>query len=93
MKFPSKLVKKQFIFMFLGRKISSCFFVLITTGANIDMKQGKISFQIGDEIVDFHVFGSMKFSSNDNNTICRIEIVDTIVAEEMDAVLGGEQLD
>jgi hypothetical protein len=66
---------------------------LITVGANIDMKKGKFSFQIEDETVDFHVFNAMKFPFNDNDSIYRIEIVDSIVADEMGAILGGENLD
>jgi hypothetical protein len=66
---------------------------LITAGANIDVKEGKISFDIGGEKVDFHMFESIKYPSNSNDSICRVDILDSIIAAHIEVDDVNEQLE
>ncbi|XP_078171999.1 uncharacterized protein LOC144566016 [Carex rostrata] len=66
---------------------------LSTAGTIIDVTRRRISFSIGDKKVEFNIFESMQFPSNDNNIICRINVLDTKIAAQIDKVTNGGQPD
>ena len=66
---------------------------LTTADANINVKEGKISFDIGGEKVNFHMFNAIKFPSNDNDSICRLDVLDSILATHEEEGMVNEQLD
>ncbi|KAJ8755138.1 hypothetical protein K2173_018936 [Erythroxylum novogranatense] len=51
---------------------------LATAGCQIDMKNGKLSFEIGEDCVQFDISKATKFPSLSDDC-CRIDIVDSIV--------------
>ncbi|XP_044470577.1 uncharacterized protein LOC123199614 [Mangifera indica] len=53
---------------------------LATTRAIIDIKNGKLTFEIGDEKVEFNVFRMSK-QPNIVNSCCRVDIIDDCVKE------------
>ena len=55
---------------------------LITAGANIDVKGGKISFDIGGDKVHFDMSHSIKLPSINNESICRVEVMDSTIAAQ-----------
>ncbi|XP_020271670.1 uncharacterized protein LOC109846842 [Asparagus officinalis] len=65
---------------------------LATTGTVIDVKNGKLSLNIGDEKVNFDLFSGMKFPLIDDNS-CRIDTVDMVVREDFTRYISGDPLE
>jgi hypothetical protein len=47
----------------------------------IDVRGGKLTFEIGKEKVKFDMFKALKYPANDGN-FCRVDMIDVIVKEE-----------
>jgi hypothetical protein len=54
---------------------------LNTAGTQIDVRGGKLTFEIGKEKVEFDMFKALKYPANDGN-FCRVDMIDVIVKEE-----------
>ncbi|XP_020250475.1 uncharacterized protein LOC109827866 [Asparagus officinalis] len=65
---------------------------LATAGAVIDMKNGKLSLNIGDEKVNFDLFSAMKFPLIDD-TCCRIDTIDMVVREDFIKCISSDPLE
>jgi hypothetical protein len=51
---------------------------LNTVGTQIDVRRGKLTFEIGKEKVEFDMFKALKYPANDDN-FCRVDMIDVIV--------------
>jgi hypothetical protein len=58
---------------------------LNTAGTQIDVRGGKLTFEIGKEKVKFDMFKALKYPANDGN-FCRVDMIDVIVKEEFEKV-------
>lgn len=56
---------------------------LTTAGALIDVKNGRLTLEVGEEKIVFNIDKSLKYPSNDD-TVCMIEIIDSLVVEELE---------
>ncbi|XP_020254122.1 uncharacterized protein LOC109831194 [Asparagus officinalis] len=65
---------------------------LATAGAIIDMKNGKLSLNIGDEQVNFDLFSTTKFPLIDD-TCCRIDTIDMVAREDFTRNISSDPLE
>ncbi|XP_020245172.1 uncharacterized protein LOC109823298 [Asparagus officinalis] len=65
---------------------------LATAGVIIDVKNGKLSLNIGDEKVNFDLFSTMKFPLIDD-TCCRIDTIDMVVREDFIRNISSDPLE
>ncbi|XP_020253894.1 uncharacterized protein LOC109830954 [Asparagus officinalis] len=65
---------------------------LTTAGAIIDVKNGKLSLNIGDEKVNFDLFSTTKFPLIDN-TCCRNDTIDMVVRKDFTRDISNDPLD
>ena len=59
---------------------------LATAGALIDVKNGKLTLEVGEEKVVFNIAKSLKYPSNEDS-VCRIETIDTLVVENLTDII------
>jgi hypothetical protein len=62
---------------------------LRTTGTMIDVQNGKIILNVGDEKVEFDLHNSMKYPSS-ADTYFRVEITDNFVEDVIDEYISSE---
>jgi glutaredoxin-related protein len=65
---------------------------LNTAGTQIDVRGGKLTFEIGKEKVEFDMFKALKYPANDGN-FCRVDMIDVIVKEEFEKVSITDSID
>jgi hypothetical protein len=65
---------------------------LNTAGTQIDVRGGKITFEIGKEKVKFDMFKALKYSVNDDN-FYRVDMIDVIVKEEFEKLSIDDPID
>jgi hypothetical protein len=53
---------------------------LNTAGTQIDVRGGKLTFEIGKEKVEFNMIKALKYPANDDN-FCKVDMIDVIVKE------------
>ncbi|GKV41195.1 hypothetical protein SLEP1_g48761 [Rubroshorea leprosula] len=66
---------------------------LATGRSLIDVQQGKLSLRIHDEEIVFNVFDAMKNCDRDGSAVLRIDVVDTVVAENFNASRLDDPID
>ena len=65
---------------------------LATAGCRIDVKNGKLSFDVGDEHVEFNLFKASKFPSISDE--CNmIDVVDGLIRETVSNVVSNDCLE
>ena len=65
---------------------------LATAGCRIDVKNGKLSFDVGDEHVEFNLFKASKFPSISDE--CNmIDVVDGLIWETVSNVVSNDSLE
>jgi len=65
---------------------------LATAGCQIDVKNGKLSFDVGDEHVEFNLFKASKFPSISDE--CNmIDVVDGLIRETVSNVVSNDCLE
>jgi hypothetical protein len=65
---------------------------LNTAGTQIDVRGGKLTFEIGKEKVKFDMFKAFKYPTNDGN-FCRVDMIDVIVKEEFEKLSVDDPID
>jgi gag-polyprotein putative aspartyl protease len=65
---------------------------LNTAGTQIDVRGGKVTFEIGKEKVKFDMFKALKYPANDGN-FCRVDKIDVIVKEEFEKLSVDDPID
>jgi hypothetical protein len=65
---------------------------LNTAGTQIDVRGGKLTFEIGKEKVKFNMFKALKYPANDDN-FCRVDKIDVIVKEEFETLSVDDPID
>jgi hypothetical protein len=65
---------------------------LNTAGTQIDVRGGKLIFEIGKEKVKFDMFKALKYPANDGN-FCRVDMIDVIVREEFEKLSVDDPID
>jgi hypothetical protein len=74
------------VILILGRPF------LNTAGTQIDVRGGKLTFEIGKEKVKFDMFKVLKYPANDGN-FCRVDMIDVIVKEEFEKLSIDDMVD
>jgi hypothetical protein len=65
---------------------------LNTADTQIDVRGGKLTFEIGKEKVKFDMFKPLKYPANDGN-FCRVDKIDVIVKEEFEKLSVNDPID
>jgi hypothetical protein len=65
---------------------------LNTAGTQIDVRGGKLTFEIGREKIKFDMFKALKYPANDGN-FCRVDMIDVIVKEEFEKLSIADSID
>jgi hypothetical protein len=65
---------------------------LNTAGTQIDVRGGKLIFEIRKEKVKFDMFKALKYLTNDDN-FCRVDMIDVIVNEEIGKLINDHSID
>jgi hypothetical protein len=65
---------------------------LNTVGTQIDVRGGKLTFEIGKEKFKFNMFKALKYPANDGN-FCRVDMIDVIVKEEFEKLSVDDPID
>jgi gag-polyprotein putative aspartyl protease len=65
---------------------------LNTAGTQIDVRGGKLTFEIRKEKVKFDMFKALKYPTNDGN-FCRVDMIDVIIKEEFEKLSVDDPID
>jgi hypothetical protein len=65
---------------------------LNTPSTQIDVRGGKLTFEIGKEKIKFDMFKTLKYPANDGN-FCKIDMIDVIVKEEFEKLSNDDPID
>jgi hypothetical protein len=65
---------------------------LNTADTQIDVRGGKLTFEIGKEKIKFDMFKVLKYPANDGN-FCRVDMIDVIVKEEFEKLSVDDSID
>jgi Reverse transcriptase (RNA-dependent DNA polymerase) len=64
---------------------------LATAGTRIDVREGRLTFEVGNEMVTFDVSRALKYPSNESN-ICRIDIEQEMIDKELEKLMLDDPL-
>jgi hypothetical protein len=65
---------------------------LNTADTQIDVRRGKLTFEIEKEKVEFDMFKALKYLANDGN-FCRVDMIDVIVKEKFEKLSIDDPID